>query len=54
MTPVDAGPSGLGMREMARLTPNGVLDVIPDAGHLILGQEAGESTRRIADFLLEA
>lgn len=52
MTPVDMGPSGLGMRRMAELTPNGVLDIIEGCGHLILGEAAEEASARIVRFLL--
>jgi pimeloyl-ACP methyl ester carboxylesterase len=53
MTPVDMGPSGLGMRRMAELTPNGVLDIIEGCGHLILGEAAEEASARIVRFLLD-
>jgi pimeloyl-ACP methyl ester carboxylesterase len=54
MTPVDSGPTGIGMRQMAEAVPNGRLELIEGAGHLILAQEAEESARRITRFLLES
>ncbi len=53
MTPVDMGPSGLGMRRMAELTPNGVLDIVEGCGHLILGEAAEDTSTRIIRFLVD-
>jgi pimeloyl-ACP methyl ester carboxylesterase len=52
-TPVDAGPTGIGMQEMARRVPNGRLEILEGYGHLILVEAAEECARRITEFLLE-
>lgn len=52
MTPVDAGPRGVGTRRMAELMPNATLQVLQNCGHLTLVERPEESCDAIVKFLL--
>ena len=51
LTPLDAGPGGVGARQVAQMIPNAKLKVFEGAGHGHYGEQTEESVKAILDFL---
>ena len=54
LTPLDAGPDGVGGRAMAAAIPGAALHVLEGCGHGNLVERPEESIAVILDFLREA
>lgn len=54
MTPVDAGPRGVGSRKIAESIPGASFLLIKNCGHLSLVERADESSDIITKFLMQA
>jgi pimeloyl-ACP methyl ester carboxylesterase len=52
MTPVHAGPSGVGMSALATLVPGARLEVLEHCGHFITIERPEDTARHIADWVL--
>ena len=51
LTPLDAGPAGVGARDVAAMIPRGELRVVEGSGHGHYVEQADESVDAIIDFL---
>jgi pimeloyl-ACP methyl ester carboxylesterase len=51
LTPLDAGPGGVGARDVARMIPGATLKIFEGSGHGHYGEQTEESVRAILDFL---
>jgi len=51
LTPLDAGPGGVGARQVAEMIPNATLKIFEGSGHGHYGEQTEESIRAILDFL---
>jgi pimeloyl-ACP methyl ester carboxylesterase len=51
LTPLDAGPAGVGARDVAAMIPRGELRVFEGSGHGHYVEQADESVDAIIDFL---
>jgi pimeloyl-ACP methyl ester carboxylesterase len=51
LTPLDAGPDGVGARQVSQMIPNAKLKVFEGAGHGHYGEQTEESVKAILDFL---
>jgi pimeloyl-ACP methyl ester carboxylesterase len=54
MTPVDAAPSGIGMRDLESIIPASRLTVIDGAGHFLWFERPDAGAAEIVDFVLAA